>query len=57
LWREGQEIEVEYQGKILRYKKWSETAYEQPKIQDCKEIAVGVWNRKPKKPGKYHPWR
>lgn len=58
LWGEGKEIEVEYQGKSLKYTKWSETVYEQPKIQDCKEIAFSSWTeKKPKKPGRHHPWR
>jgi hypothetical protein len=58
LYREGKEIKVEYQGKELKYKKWNETVYEQPKIQDCKEIAISSWiERKPRKPGRHHPWR
>ena len=56
LWREGREIEVEYQGKKLKYKKWSETVYEQPPVQDCKEIAIKGW-AKTRKPGRHHPWR
>jgi len=56
--REGKPIEVEYQGIKLKYKKWSEVVYEQPKILDSKEIAVQdrpVKTRK--KPAMTHPWR
>lgn len=55
----GEEIEVEYEGKKLSYKKWEEKAYEQPKILDSKqvELVIGKSNGGRKKPGKYHPWR
>ena len=56
IWKRGGPVEVEYNGLKLHYKKWSETAYEQPKICDSKEI--GSWvDRKPTKPGRHHPWR
>lgn len=57
-WRKGLPIEVEYKGAKLDYQVWSETAYEQPKILDNKELEAKNWtSRKPKKPGKHHPWR
>lgn len=55
LWKEGEPIEVEYQGIKLSYKKWSEKEYEQPKIIDSK--GIGWANRRNIKPGRYHPWR
>ena len=56
--RKGESVEVQYNGIRLEYKKWAETAYEQPKIVDHKEIAISQWlPRKTIKPGKYHPWR
>ncbi len=55
IWREGETIEVEYQGIKLNYKRWSEKAYEQPPILNSKEIA---WtNKRSIKPGRDHPWR
>ena len=56
LWKKGEPIEVEYNGTRLEYKKWSETVYEQPRVLDCKEIAISNWvTRKKIKPGKHHP--
>lgn len=59
LYREGEEIEVEYKGKKLAYKKWEEKAYEQPKILDSKqvELVIEKSNGGRKKPGRHHPWR
>ena len=51
-------IEVEYKGTKLDYQKWAETVYEQPKVLNNKELEAKNWiSRKPKKPGKHHPWR
>lgn len=55
IWREDEAIEVEYQGNRLNYKKWTETAYEQPPILDSKEIEWA--NTRRSKPGRNHPWR
>jgi hypothetical protein len=54
----GKPIQVEYQGKQLNYKRFSEVEYEQPKIMDYKEIGISkrVMIRK-HKPKKHHPWR
>jgi len=59
LYREGKEIEVEYDGKKLSWKKWEERSYEQPQVIDSKKIEYMTENQeaKRKKPGKYHPWR
>lgn len=58
IWKEGQLIIVEYRGEPLKYKKWSETVYEQPTIQDSKEIALrGRGSERRRKPGKHHPWK
>ena len=57
-WKKGEEIQVEYQGKSLKYKKWSETIYKQPKVLDCKGIEALNWARKTQAiPSKGHPWR
>lgn len=56
-WKEGTAIQVYYNKTELKYKKWKDTPYEQPKILDSKEIAVMTCiPRKNKKPGKHHPW-
>ncbi|NGX38662.1 MAG: hypothetical protein K1000chlam2_01838 [Chlamydiae bacterium] len=56
-WKEGQPIEVEYNGKRLDYEKWAERKYEQPRVLDAKEIG-GVWlSKKATKPSRSHPWR
>lgn len=58
LWRKGEEIEVEYNGIKLSFKKWAETVYEQPAICDSKAIAAMGWaNKKITRPAKHHPWR
>lgn len=59
LWRGSSQIEVEYNGVKLNYKKWSETVDERPKVLDSKEIEMkAIWmNKKNKKPGKFHPWK
>ena len=59
LWRGSSQIEVEYNGVKLNYKKWSETVDERPKVLDSKEIEMkAIWmNKKIKKPGKFHPWK
>lgn len=58
LWNADAAVEVQYHGAQLQYKKWEETAYEQPRILDCKEIAMdGSAPRKRTKPGRHHPWR
>lgn len=57
-WKKGEEIQVEYQGKSLKYKKWSETVYQQPKILDGKGIEGLNWMKKSQAiPSKRHPWR
>ena len=58
-WTKDGPITVEYNGRILDYKKWSETAYEQPAVLDSKEVQSAQWtaDRRPHKPGRYHPWR
>lgn len=58
LWQEGAPIEVQYNGVNLKYQKWNEVVYQQPKVLDCKEIANNSWLCKnKKKPRKNHPWR
>ena len=54
--KEGKPVELEYKGKSLQYKKWSEVIYDQPNVLDYKEIALNQWTTKTK-PKKYHPWR
>ena len=54
--REGRPIEIEYQGRKLKYQKWSEKDYERPRILDHKEIET--WAIKGNtKPRRHHPWR
>ncbi|MCP5505909.1 MAG: ISNCY family transposase [Chlamydiales bacterium] len=54
--KEGEPIEIEYNGVKLKYKKWSETIYEKPAILDHKKLES--WrNKRRQKPGKHHPWR
>lgn len=56
-WRPGKPIEVEYEGKPLKCTPWRETAYEQPKILDAKELEA-LWKpREERKPPMNHPWR
>lgn len=57
LWTEKQPVKVEYEGKKLKYKVFEERIYEQPPIQDSKEIEAGWSNKKPRKPSRHHPWR
>lgn len=57
LWMDNQPIQVECNGKQLKYKVFGERVYEQPAVLDAKEIGVGWVNKKPRKPAKYHPWR
>ncbi len=58
IWKQGEPIEVEYNGLTLKYKKWSETTYEKPKIYDSKEIEMSNWaDKKSAKPARTHPWR
>ena len=55
-WKEGASIEVRYNGVQLRYKKWEEIVYGQPKILDCKEIAAEIWlPKKRTQPTNHHP--
>lgn len=57
-YREGEPIEVEYNGVRLEYKKWSETVYQKPRVMDHKEIAMKAWiDKKSIKPRRNHPWR
>ena len=58
--RENEDIEIEYKGKKLKYRKWSETIYERPLIassKDIESIGIGWANKKPVRPSKHHPWR
>lgn len=48
-------MRVEYKGVELRYKKWSEMAYEKPAVLNSKEMETIQLGRR--KPGKHHPWR
>jgi hypothetical protein len=57
LWKDNQPIEVEYNGKKLKYKIWQEKVYEQPSVLDAKEIGVALARRRPPRPSKHHPWR
>jgi len=57
LWRENEPIEVEHEGKKLKYKIWEEKIYEQPLTLDAKEIGVAWPSKKTTKPPKHHPWR
>ena len=58
LWRKGEEIEVEYNGIKLSYKKWAETVYEQPSIYDSKTLEAMIFtSKKTNRPAKHHPWR
>lgn len=60
LWREKESIEIMHNGIKLKFKKWSETADERPKVMDAKEIEMQgtLWmNKKHHKPGRRHPWR
>jgi hypothetical protein len=58
--RENEDIEIEYKGKKLKYRKWSETIYERPLIagaKDIESIGMGWANKKPVRPSRHHPWR
>jgi hypothetical protein len=57
LWMDNQPIQVECNGKQLKYKVFEERVYEQPPVLDYKEIGLGWVNKKPRKPARYHPWR
>ena len=57
LWKDNQPIEVEYDGKQLKYRIWKETVYEQPPVLDAKEIGAALAIRRPMKPSRHHPWR
>lgn len=53
-----EDIKVEYKGKPLEYKKWSETIYEQPRVLDSKELEGISWaSKRYPKPRRNHPWR
>jgi hypothetical protein len=56
-WTENRPIEVEYEGKQLKYRIWKETVYEQPLELDAKEIGMAWTEKKQKKLPKHHPWR
>lgn len=60
LWRGEEEIEVEYNGVKLKYKKWAEKEDKRPVVLNAKELEAkaAVWiNKKMTKPKKTHPWR
>ena len=54
--RTGKPILIESQGKEYPYTKWKDNPSGLPKILDIKELEAN-WPKKPKKPGKYHPWK
>ncbi|MBS0628582.1 MAG: ISNCY family transposase [Verrucomicrobia bacterium] len=57
-WLEEGVTEVQCNGVKLKYKKWAEKVYEQPKVLDRKEVATGeLGYQKKMKPGKHHPWK
>lgn len=56
--KKGEAIEIEYEGKKLKYTKWSERPYEGTKILGAKEIELKSWaDKTPKKTGLHHPWK
>lgn len=57
LWTDKQPVNVEYEGKKLKYKVCEERIYEKPPVLDSKEIGVSWMDKKPRKPSKHHPWR
>lgn len=57
MWSGNRPVEVEHEGKRLKYKIWGEIAYEQPRVLDGKEIGTGWINRRQTKPSRSHPWR
>ena len=56
-WRGVKPIDVEYEGKVLKYTKWEERIYEKPLVIDAKELEARCVERKQKKPARNHPWR
>ena len=54
--RLGKPILLESHGKEYPYTRWEESPSELPKILDTKELEA-YWPKKPKKPGKHHPWK
>jgi len=52
------EIKMVFHGEAsLKFRKWKEQLTEPARLADVKELEV-VWpDRKPKKPGRYHPWK
>ena len=56
-WRGVKAIDVEYEGKILKYTKWEERVYEKPLVVDGKELETRWVERKQKLPARNHPWR
>jgi hypothetical protein len=54
--RVGRPILIESQGQEYPYKRWKDIPSGLPKILDSKELEAH-WPKKPKKPGKYHPWK
>ena len=57
-WLQEGITEVQYDGVKLKYRKWTETVYQQPKVLDRKEVAtIDLSHRKKMKPGKHHPWK
>jgi hypothetical protein len=56
--RPGKPLLVEAGGKDYGYTRWAkEGSYEKPKIMDSKELESYWPTKRPKKPGKTHPWR
>ena len=58
-WREGEALEVEYNGEKLKYTKWEEKSCGKPEVVDSKGLERGrLWvNKKSNKPSRHHPWR
>jgi len=56
-WRGVKPIDVEYEGKALKYSKWEERVYEKPPVIDSKELEARCVERKQRKPASNHPWR
>ena len=54
-WRGTAPIDVEYEGKVLKYTKWEEKVYEKPLVVDGKKLEARWEEKKPKCPARNHP--
>lgn len=54
---EGRIVMILKEGQPLKYRKWKEKLSEQAPIIDIKELEVYWPDKKPRRPGKYHPWK